>query len=108
VYIAKCTGISNAVNRKVININLKKAIADLLPSDFKMRKGFSTMLVSQRYVSSIDELFEDAVRVLPTFEKKMMEIAKKCGNSCELSIGPLKSKKRGEALRSESIQYIYR
>ncbi|GMI05063.1 hypothetical protein TrVE_jg13274 [Triparma verrucosa] len=93
-YIAKCTGVSNLVNRKVININLKKAIADLLPSDFKMRKGFSTMLVSQRFVSSIDELFEDAVRVLPTFEKKMKEIAEKCGNSCELSIGPLKSKKR--------------
>ncbi|GMI14656.1 hypothetical protein TrLO_g7180 [Triparma laevis f. longispina] len=106
-YIAKMHKISNQVNQKVVNMNLKKAIADLLPSDFKMRKGFSTMLVSQRYVSSIDELYDDALRVKDTFEELMEQITRECADkekeggcpeaqTCKLSIGPLKSKKRSE------------
>ncbi|MEM7676306.1 MAG: hypothetical protein AAF449_09925 [Myxococcota bacterium] len=65
----------------------------LLPmADITKRRGFSTKLINQPYAYDLDEVFEDAKRVLPSFTELIRSIADQTTGTPH--VAPLKSKKR--------------
>jgi len=58
---------------------LDKEIRDLLPEEFSKRRGYSTRLVSQHFVSDLDTLLHQAEKVLDSFQAKIQELAQRTG-----------------------------
>ncbi|CAJ1934938.1 unnamed protein product [Cylindrotheca closterium] len=56
-------------------VNLEAEVKQLLPRDYRKRVGFSTKLVYQPFVTTLDELYEKALSAYPKFEQEMLDIA---------------------------------
>ena len=64
----------------------------LLPRDFQERRGFSTKLVNQAYVSDLETLYAQAARVYPSFAAKILDLGAALGHlGARADVAPLKS-----------------
>ena len=70
---------------------LAEAVHALLRADLN-RRGFSTMLVSQPFVTNLDELYARAAAALPVFARTVARVAELAGGVP--MVAPLKSKER--------------
>ena len=54
-------------------------LRSFLPSDFRLRAAYSTRVLNQRYVSDLDELYEDAARVQGSYAAFVRDVAARTG-----------------------------
>ena len=75
-------------------VAIEQELARMLPPDFRKRRGFSTRLVNQEYVSDLEELYARAAAALGTYEAKIRGLAAEVGARAD--VAPLKSKTRAK------------
>ncbi|CAJ1941825.1 unnamed protein product, partial [Cylindrotheca closterium] len=91
--LAKQAERSRALCDSVNNAKLQAELNHLFPHDTSKRTGFSTSLINQKYVPTLDDLYSKAEAVLGDFSKMLGDLADK-SNNCRAVVGPLKSKVR--------------
>ena len=67
------------LRRRILDAGVEDELHRLLPRDPRERVAFSTQLVNQRFVVSLEELYERAAEVLPTFKQKVKSLAGEVG-----------------------------
>lgn len=77
----------------VNNAKLQAELNNLFPLDTNKRTGFSTNLINQKYVPTLDDLYSKAEAVLGDFSETLNNLASKSKN-CRAVVGPLKTKVR--------------
>ena len=83
---------SEALSAEVRDADLEKELTEAVPGSHEDRRGFSRQLVNQRFVESIEELYEDAEAAHPVFEKTIQDLAAE--SSAKAIVGPIKAKTR--------------
>ena len=89
-----CEQVRNELQDAVRDEALEQEMQTLFPASASMRMGFSTRLVYQHYVASLDELFCKAEPVQPEFHNSVIVLAAATGGRPVLP--PLKSRERAK------------
>ena len=90
--LGEYAGLSAQLLAKTGDAALDAEIKKLLPRDYARRAGFSTRLVNQKYVSSLEELYEEANRAHETFDALLRELAQQTGGAA--LVPPIKGEVR--------------
>ena len=86
--LAQYLAVSKAIEKKVSNPELVKELKELLPRDYERRTGFSTKLINQHYVRTLEELYAQARAIYPSFDAVIRQLASKTNG--EALIPPMK------------------
>ena len=85
------------------DVELDKRLAQRLPLDPRERKAYSTRLVYQHFVNSLDELLTKGATVIDGFHAHIKRLGKDTGGDAHCA--PIKSKERANAKAQFKYQY---
>ena len=79
--LAAEAGRSHEIRAQVGAGDFQAAVASWLPRDYRDRRGYSTALVNQDYMPTLEALYARAGRVLPLYRKTIEGVAKATGGT---------------------------
>ena len=100
--LKKYTGQSKFIWSMVVDSNMDKEMKSLLRLKYLDHKSYSTALVNQRYVQSLEELYNKANKIFPKWKTEITSLATKTGG---LAIVP---PVKGEVRARMKALYKYR